>query len=161
MASVEAVDPLRQLPAAGSTELVRITNQSADQYGLVMTAVAGKRVRFVQAQPAIEQFWTLSPAGHDLYRLQLYAGNRLWSLSVDSRTRHAAMVPTSQAVEQLWRLTPVHRQQHAHRIESVAFPGMCLMGNRNTPIQLQPWGFAPEQFWFFDIAPPPPAIRII
>lgn len=154
------VDPLRKLPAAGQTQLIRLTNQAVDPFGLVMTAVSGRRVRFVEAQGAVEQFWTLSPAGHDLYRLQLYAGNRLWSLSIDPQSQQVIMVPSSQAIEQLWRVSPARRLQHAHRIESVAFPGMCLAGNRTAAIQLQPWGFAAEQLWFFDVAPPPPAIVI-
>jgi len=153
-------DPLLQLPQVGNPVLGTLTTEQADPLRLVLTAGPRLSVAMQPLRPSSAQFWTLSPVGTETFRLQLFEAGILWSLSVDPNTGQVGFQRSAQTFEQLWRVTPVRSRPGAIRLESYAYPGNFLAGGANSTVSLQSWSRSPNQLWYFDTAPPPPAISI-
>lgn len=153
-------DPLLQLPQAGNPVLGTLTTEQTDSLRLVLTAGPQLTVAMQPLRPSQAQFWTLAPVGSGAFRVQLFAAGSLWSLSVNPNTGQVGFVRSAQTFEQLWRITPARSRPGALRLESHAYPGNFLAGDANAAVSLQSWSRSPSQLWYFDTAPPPPAIVV-
>lgn len=153
-------NPLLQLPQPGNPVLGTLTTEQADPLGLVLTAGPQLTVAMQSLRGSQAQFWTLAPVGSGAFRVQLFAAGSLWSLSVDPNTGQVGFERSAQTFEQLWRITQERARPGTLRLESHAYPGNYLAGDANSAVGLQSWSRSPSQLWYFDTAPPPPAISI-
>ena len=153
-------DPLLHLPKVGNPVLGTLTTEQTDPLRLVLTAGPRLSVAMQPLRPSSAQFWTLSPVSPDTFRVQLFEAGVLWSLSVDPNNGQVGFQRSAQTYEQLWRVTPARSRPGAIRLESYAYPGNFLAGDANSTVNLQSWSRSPSQLWYFDTAPPPPAIAV-
>jgi len=153
-------EKLLQFPQAGNPVLGTLTTEQTDPQRLVLTAGGGLSVTMRPLQNSESQFWTLSPVGRDLVRIQLFARGRLWSLAVDRMTGQVGFSRSAESIDQLWRVLPSRFSPGALRFESVTFVGNYLAGQVDSAVMLQPASDSASQVWYFDVSAPPPTIQV-
>jgi hypothetical protein len=155
-----SAEKLLQIPPAGSPVLGTLTTAQADPNRLVLTARRGFNVAMSPFEERESQFWTLSPVGGDVVRLQLFARGRLWSVSVDPATGQVGFSPSAENVDQLWRVVLSDVASGGLRFESVRFVGNCLAGQADSTVMLQPASDSLAQVWYFDSVTPPATVQV-
>ncbi len=91
------------------------------------------------------QDWTFSDVGNGLFRIQSRKDKRLHALTATSKLGVGLAIPAAD-VRQLWRPIVHPRRGYVFAFESVHYPGYCLT-HTGSGIYLNPFSFAPGQFW--------------
>lgn len=159
-AHVASAQKLATLPDPGEPIVGTFTSEDTDGRQLVLTAGPRLTVAMKPLRQTTAQYWTIAPVARDMVRIQIFAEEKFWSLTIDARTGEVGFARSDQVAEQFWRITQSLATPNAVRLESVASRGQFLAGYSDSSVVLEAAGASSSQNWFFDVAPPPQSVNV-